>query len=197
LTVSHARMEAQQVTLQPLNDEHCAIYALLNLYRQLGVKLPSLEKLSALKEKQRQQGGVTVPDLMCFMIAEDFPGSVSLSVAPSSLTFADILPDIIARGCGVIVAFEIVMWGRQFLHAAVVESCDLETMTVLCSVNGKIQLPYVMKVVNADGTDHGAVLPVAYIHGELYPFGFFRMCLVAEPKKKPLEQNRIYLVGGY
>jgi hypothetical protein len=185
-------MEAQQVTLQPLNSQGCAVFALVNCYRQLGLEPPLPHRLEKLIDKDILQGGLYVGDLLAFAAKEDFPGLVSLAVVPPSLSLADVLPYYIKNGSGVIVAFEIVIAGQIFPHAAVVESCDADTVTVLCSVNGKMDLPYVMKEIE------GKVLPVAYIHGQLYPFGFDRAFLAFEPcgKKKP-EQNKIYLVGGY
>jgi hypothetical protein len=187
LTASHARMEAQQVTLQPLNSQGCAIYALINLYWQLGIEPPPMYRMEELIDKDILQGGLYLADVLMFAAKEDFPGLVSVAVVPPSLNLSDVLPYYIKVGCGVIVAFEIVIAGQVFPHAAVVESCDADFVTVLCSVNGKMDLPYVMKEIE------GKVLPAAYIHGQLYPFGLDWSFWLLSPAGKSLSRIKFNL----
>lgn len=184
---SASQIETQQVILQPDNYQDCAIVAIVNLYRRMGLEPPTFERIGAVITGLRAEmpnmspvGMLTMLEMFTVLVKLGYPAATAYGVTPENLSAADCLPAVLDQGCGVIVGFVIVKEGQLFTHAGVVDSYNKQWVEILCGVIGRALIPWTTLPLDWDGQ----IVPASMHLGRLVECGLLRDFVIVYRSKR-------------
>lgn len=195
-----AGMEKARVILQPNQSAYCAFYALVNLYRAVGLEPPSLEAMFDLDPLGERTGGLSIIGAWALLGRLGFPGLVSFGVVPKGQELDAAIKAQVDDGFTLLLAYIAEWQGERYKHAAVLERCWPDGVEMYCSVMGKMFAPYTTLPFEWMDAEQ-QLLPVVEVsearglRGIVMPFGFLPSYLAVKPLKKRLDETLI-ITGG-
>jgi hypothetical protein len=190
--VQRVPITAAQVIMQPDHNQDCGLYAMINLYRKMGLDPPARERFDELLRMPMSDGltlpvGVlTLPATIEVLVKLAYPGTVLMGVMPKDADARSVFPPLVEAGFGIIACFSVEMEGRRHHHASVIERCEPEGMLVQCGVLGLNFVPYTTAAFDWEQHPDTMVMPVTYFQNCLWPFALWRGFVMVAPPKLPV-----------
>jgi hypothetical protein len=182
-----SQIETQQVILQPDNYQDCGLFAIVNLYRRMGLEPPTFaqigEVITGLRAESQSMspvGKLTMMEAFAVLTKLKYPGTTAYGVTSLSLSASDCLPAVIDQGCGVLIGFVLVKEGRLFTHVGVIDSYNREWLEILCGVIGRALIPWTTLPLDWDGL----FVPATMHLGRMVECGLLRDFVIAYPSKQ-------------